>query len=216
MPKPHAEHPNLHVFDHPLIQHKLSYVRDRDTSFRAFRALVNQIAGLMVFEVTRTFPHEEVHIETPLEATTGTRIRGKITICPILRAGLGMSMGVSEIMPEARIGHIGLFRDEETLRPVEYLNKLPADLNAGPVILIDPMLATGGSASAAVNMIKQRGAEDIRMICLVAAPEGVSRMAREHPGMPVYAAALDRCLDDRGYIRPGLGDAGDRLFGTDS
>lgn len=216
MPRLHPDFPNLHVFDHPLIQHKLTYVRDRETSFRAFRALVNQIAGLMVFEVTRTFPHERVDVETPLEGTTGMRIRGKITICPILRAGLGMASGVSEIMPEARVGHIGLVRDEESLEPIEYLNRLPSDLDAGPVILIDPMLATGGSASAAVSMTRRRGAKDIRMICLVAAPEGVARMLNDHPTVPVYTAALDRELDDRGYIRPGLGDAGDRLFGTDS
>ena len=215
MPWSHPDFPNLQMMDHPLIQDKLTWVRDRSTSFRAFRALVNQIAGLMVFEVTRTFPTEEVTVETPLEPAQGVRIRGKITICPILRAGLGMSGGVTEMIPEARVGHIGLFRDEESLKPVEYLNKLPSDLDAGPVILVDPMLATGGSASAAVDMIKARGATDIRMICLVASPEGVQRLLDDHPTVQIYAASLDRELDDRGYIRPGLGDAGDRLFGTE-
>ena len=214
MPNPAADHPNLMVFSHPLIHHKLSYAREADTSFRTFRALLNQIAGLMVFEVTRTFPVRDVQITTPLEGMNAQRIDAKITVCPVLRAGLGMTEGVLDIMPEARVGHIGLVRDEKTLQPVTYMSKLPRDLDAGPVILIDPMLATGGSASKAISLLKEAGAKDVRMICLVAAPEGVRKMHDDHPDVMVYAAALDRQLDENGYIRPGLGDAGDRVFGT--
>lgn len=211
---PHRDHANLVVFDHPLIQHKLTHVRDEATSFRAFRALLYQIAGLMVFEVTRSFPSRSVTVRTPLEEFVGTRIEAKITVVPVLRAGLGMADGVLDVMPEARVGHIGLFRDESSLQPVQYLSKLPNDLGAGPVILVDPMLATGGSASKAIAMLKAAGAKDIRMICLVAAPEGVRRLARDHQDVTIYAAALDRGLDEHGYILPGLGDAGDRLYGT--
>lgn len=214
MPPPHPAHRNLVVFDHPLIQHKLTHARDKDTGFRAFRALVYQIAGLMVYEVTRSFPSRPVEVQTPLERTVGTRVDRKITVVPVLRAGLGMAEGVLEMVPEARVGHIGLFRDEASLQPVQYLSKLPSDLDAGPVILIDPMLATGGSASKAIGMLKSEGARDIRMLCLVAAPEGVLRLARDHPELTIYAAALDRALDQHGFIMPGLGDAGDRLYGT--
>lgn len=214
MPERHPDYPNLIVFDHPLIQHKMAFVRDRNTGFRAFRALLNQIAGLMVYEVTRTFPTADLLVETPLESTTGKQIVGKITVCPILRAGLGMADGVLEIMPEARVGHLGLVRDEASLKPTAYLEKLPPDLNAGPVILIDPMLATGGSASAAISMLRQAGATDVRMIALVVAPAGVRRLAQDHPEVTIYTAALDRETNERGYILPGLGDAGDRLFGT--
>lgn len=210
----HPEHPNLTVLDHPLIQHKLTYVRDKDTGFRAFRALLNQIAGLMVYEVTRTFPYQSVPVETPLERSTGRQIIGQITVCPVLRAGLGMASGILDVMPEARVGHIGLARNEDTLEPVEYLNKLPPNLNDGPVILVDPMLATGGSAMAAADMLRRAGAEDLRMICLVAAPEGVQRMWKHDPKLTIYTAALDRGINEKGYILPGLGDAGDRLFGT--
>lgn len=214
MPERHPDYPNLIVFDHPLIQHKMAFVRDRNTGFRAFRALLNQIAGLMVYEVTRTFPTADLLVETPLESTTAKQIIGKITVCPVLRAGLGMADGVLEIMPEARVGHLGLVRDETSLKPTAYLEKLPADLNAGPVILIDPMLATGGSASAAITMLRQAGATDVRMIALVVAPAGVRRLAQDHPEVTIYTAALDRETNERGYILPGLGDAGDRLFGT--
>lgn len=210
----HPDHPNLIVLDHPLIQHKMTYLRDAETSFRAFRALLNQVAGLMVYEVTRTFPYHDVAVRTPLEEASGRRISGTITVCPVLRAGLGMASGILDIMPEARVGHIGLARDESTLRPVEYLNKLPRNLDAGPVILVDPMLATGGSAVAAIDMLRRAGARDLRMICLVAAPEGVRRLAAHDAALTIYTAALDRCIDAHGYIRPGLGDAGDRLFGT--
>jgi uracil phosphoribosyltransferase len=214
MPTTPPDFPNLHVFDHPLILHKLSHLRDKTTGFRAFRALTAQVAGLMTYEVTRTFPTQPQEIVTPLTTTTCRVITGKITIVPILRAGLGMAEGVLDIMPEARIGHLGLLRDERTLLPVHYLSKLPRNLADGPVILIDPMLATGGSAAAAVGMLRAAGARDIRMICLVAAPEGVRAMLEEHPDVPIYAAALDEGLDQRGFILPGLGDAGDRLFGT--
>lgn len=214
MPTPVPNHPNLIVFDHPLIQHKLTIVRDRDTGFRAFRSLLNQIAGLMVFEVTRTFPSERVEVTTPMERTMGTRISAKITVVPVLRAGLGMAEGVLELVPEARMGHIGLFRDETTRQPIQYLSKLPKDLDAGPVILVDPMLATGGSAGKAIGMLKAAGARDIRFLALVASPEGVTRLQHEHPDVMVYAAALDRGLNSDDFIMPGLGDAGDRLYGT--
>lgn len=214
MPTPHPQFPNLVVFDHPLIQHKLSLMRQKATSDRAFRALLIQIAGLMTFEVTRGFPVERVPIETPMEKMSGSRVSGKITICPVLRAGLSMAEGILELIPEARVGHLGMFRDEKTLQPVQYLLRLPKDLDAGPVILVDPMLATGGSASAAIRMLQENGAKDVRMICLVAAPEGVRRMHTDHPHLRIYAAALDRELNASGFILPGLGDAGDRLYGT--
>ncbi|MEM1424653.1 MAG: uracil phosphoribosyltransferase [Planctomycetota bacterium] len=214
MPLQHPEFDNLHVFDHPLMQHKVGQLRDVNTGFRAFRSIMSQVAGLMVYEVTRSFPSVEREIETPMETTTVRAIEARITIVPILRAGLGMSEGVLEIMPEARVGHLGLIRDETTLLPARYLSKLPTDLAAGPVVLIDPMLATGGSASAAVGMLRAAGARDLSMVCLVASPEGVAKMRDEHPDVRIYTAALDRELDGNGYIRPGLGDAGDRLFGT--
>lgn len=206
--------PNVVVFDHPLIQHKLTWLRDRSTGPRAFRALVAQIAGLMVYEVTRAFPHDPVEIQTPIESTTGSRLRGAITVVPVLRAGLGMAEGIMDIMPEARVGHLGMARDEHTLEPVAYLNRLPADLDAGPVILVDPMLATGGSAAAALAMLREAGAHDLRLMCLVAAPEGIDRVRQGEPEIVIYTAAIDRQLDRRGFIEPGLGDAGDRLYGT--
>ena len=214
MPTTPEAHPNLRLFDHPLIQHKLTHIRDRTTGFRAFRALMAQIGGLMVYEVTRTFRTEAVPVETPMERTECQFIRGQITVVPVLRAGLGMTDAILELMPEARVGHLGLFRNDRTLLPVQYLSKLPSNLADGPVILVDPMLATGGSAAAAAGMLRAAGARDIRMICLVACPEGARHMEREHPDIVIYAAALDRGLDGRGYILPGLGDAGDRLFGT--
>ncbi len=210
----HPEHPNLIVFDHPLIRHKLTWMRDEATSFRAFRALLEQIAGLMVYEVTRSFETVEVEVRTPMQRMRGWRVETPITVVPVLRAGLGMTGGILELMPEARVGHLGMARDEATLEPRAYLNKLPGDLDAGPVILVDPMLATGGSASAAMGMLREAGASDLRMICLVAAPEGVRRLAKDHPEVTVYTAGLDERLNEQGYILPGLGDAGDRLFGT--
>ncbi|MCA9280852.1 MAG: uracil phosphoribosyltransferase [Phycisphaeraceae bacterium] len=213
-PSPKTHYPNLVVFDHPLIQHKLTLMRDKTTGFMAFRSLMRQIAALMVFEVTRTFHAERIQVDTPLEQTTGSRINAQITVVPVLRAGLGMADAILEVMPEARVGHLGLARDEKTLKPISYLSKLPKHLNAGPVILVDPMLATGGSAVAALTMLREAGADDLRMIALVASPEGVTTLGEHHPDVKIYAAALDRGLDERGYIRPGLGDAGDRLYGT--
>lgn len=215
MPLTNPDYPNLRVFTHPLIQHKLTILRNADTTHRPFRALMAQIGGLMVFEVTRNFPTETLEIETPMETTDGVQLSGTITIVPVLRAGLGMAEGVLDLMPEARVGHIGLFRDEKTLEPTIYLSKLPSDLGEGPVVLIDPMLATGGSAGRAINLLRERGASDLRMLCLVASPEGVSRLLREHPDVTIYTAALDRGLDHNGFILPGLGDAGDRLYDTD-
>lgn len=214
MPTPVDGLPNVQVIDHPLIQHKLSYLRSVETGHRPFRALVAQIAGLMIFETTRSFPTVEIEIQTPLETTRCRRIARPITIVPVLRAGLAMAEGVLEVMPEARVGHIGLLRDEETLKPVTYLSKLPRDLAAGPALLLDPMLATGGSASRACQLLREAGAADIRMVCLVATPAGARRLGTDHPDIPVYTAALDRELDEHGFILPGLGDAGDRLYGT--
>jgi uracil phosphoribosyltransferase len=208
-------YPDVVIFDHPLIQHKLTYLRDASTSHRPFRALLYQIAGLMVYEFTRTFPTTSIPVQTPMEPTQGLRLAGKITVVPVLRAGLGMAEGILEMMPEARVGHLGMVRDEETLLPIAYLRRLPRDLNAGPVILVDPMIATGGSSSAAIATLRDAGAVDLRIICLVCAPEGIERLHRDHPGLPIYTAAIDRQLNSRGYILPGLGDAGDRLYGTE-
>jgi uracil phosphoribosyltransferase len=209
-----SDFPGVVVFDHPLIQHKLTYLRDKTVSHRPFRALLYQIAGLMVFEVTRSLPTETIEVETPMERTRGQRLKGSITVVPVLRSGLGMAEGILEMMPEARVGHLGLARNEETLQPALYLKKLPHDLASGPVLLVDPMLATGGSASAAVKILRQAGVRDLRMICLVASPEGIARMRREDPLLPIYTAAIDRQINEKGYILPGLGDAGDRMYGT--
>jgi uracil phosphoribosyltransferase len=211
----HPQHPNLQVVDHPLIRHKLSYLRARTTPTKEFKELVDEIAMLMAFEATRNLETEEVTVRTPLEDTAAQRIRGKkLVLVPILRAGLGMVEGVLSLMPGARVGHVGLYRDEETLQPVEYYFKVPPRPEGRDFLVLDPMLATGGSASAAVAGLKRRGARSIRFMCLVAAPEGVRRMETDHPEIPVLAAALDRELNENGYILPGLGDAGDRLFGT--
>lgn len=210
-----SDHPNLTVLDHPLIQHKLALLRDRNTPTRDFKQLVNEIGMLMVYEVTRDLPLEPVVVDTPLERTTGHRVAGKkLTLVPILRAGLGMVEGIAQLIPSARVGHIGLYRDHRTLQPVSYYFKVPSAEADRDFLILDPMLATGGSAAAAVQALKDTGATRIRLICLVAAPEGVDAMARAHPEVPVYTAALDRELNERGYILPGLGDAGDRLFGT--
>ncbi len=211
----HTHRHSIVIFDHPLIAHKMATIRNKDTGHRTFRAALSQIAGLMVYEVTRSLPTEPIDIQTPTQTTARcTILSGTITIVPVLRAGLGMIDGILEVMPEARVGHLGLARDEHTLEPHAYLNKLPADLDAGPVILVDPMLATGGSASAALTMLRQAGASDIRMLCLVAAPEGIDRIKADHPEVTLYAAALDERLNEKGYIMPGLGDAGDRMYGT--
>lgn len=207
--------PGVVVFDHPLIQHKLSYLRDKTVSHRPFRALLYQIAGLMVYEVTEGLPTRDAVVQTPIESMTCQRLAASVTVVPVLRSGLGMAEGIMEMMPEARIGHLGLARDEHTLQPRVYLQRLPRDIAAGPVILVDPMLATGGSASAAAQILKNEGARDMRMICLVASPEGIVRMRRDHPDMTIYTAAVDRQLNDKGFICPGLGDAGDRMYGTE-
>jgi len=214
MGTPSTDFPGVVVFDHPLIQHKLTYLRDKTVSHRPFRALLYQIAGLMVFEVTRTLPTETIPVETPVERTQGKRLAGHVTVVPILRSGLGMAEGILEMMPEARVGHLGLVRDEETLKPRVYLQRLPKDLSAGPVFLVDPMLATGGSAAEAVAILRRSGARDLRMICLVAAPEGIRRIRHMDAEIPIYTAAIDRQLNEKGYILPGLGDAGDRMYGT--
>lgn len=207
--------PNLIVVEHPLIQHKIAKLRDRSTSKKAFRELVDEISTLMGYEATRDLPLEPVEIETPLERTLGYRVSGKkLTLVPILRAGLGMVEGLLRLMPSVRVGHIGLVRDPETLEAVDYYFKIPPDPEARDFIVLDPMLATGGSAVAAVDFLKREGASSIRLMCLVAAPEGVQRVLDAHPDVKVLTAALDRQLDENGYIRPGLGDAGDRLFGT--
>jgi uracil phosphoribosyltransferase len=211
----HPTLPNLTVIDHPLIQHKLSLLRDRRCSTRDFKQLVNEIAMLLMYEVTADLPTEPVEIETPLETTVGRMVSDKkLTLVPILRAGLGMVDGISQLLPTARVGHIGLARDEESLQPISYYAKLPADEGERDYFVLDPMLATGGSATAAVTTLKTAGARRIRFLCLVAAPEGVRRMLDGHPDVPIFAAALDRGLNHRGFILPGLGDAGDRLFGT--
>ena len=206
---------NLTVLDHPLIRHKLTILRDRRTSTRDFKQLVNEIAVLMAYEVTKDLPLEPVEIETPLERMSGVQLAGKkLTLVPILRAGLGMVEGIAELIPSARVGHIGLYRDHETLSPVDYYFKIPADEMERDFFVLDPMLATGGSAVAALTALRRAGARRLRFLCLVAAPEGVGAMLAAHPDVPVYAAALDRQLNEQGYILPGLGDAGDRLFGT--
>jgi uracil phosphoribosyltransferase len=212
---PHPTLPNLTVLDHPLIQHKLTLLRDRATSTRDFKQLVSEIAMLMAYEVTKDLPTEPVEIDTPLEHMTGRMISDKkLTLVPILRAGLGMVDGVAQLVPTARVGHIGVSRDETSLEAVRYYAKLPGNERERDYFVLDPMLATGGSATAAVTTLKTAGARRIRFLCIVAAPEGVRRMLDGHPDVPVFAASLDRALNEHGFIVPGLGDAGDRLFGT--
>ena len=209
------ELPGVIVVDHPLVQHKLALLRDARTPKKIFKELVDEIAMLMAYEATKELPLEPVPVQTPLEQTTGHRVAGKkLTLVPILRAGLGMVEGILRLVPAARVGHIGLYRDHDTLEPVDYYFKVPGDAAERDFFLLDPMLATGGSAAAAVSSLKRAGATRIRFLCLVAAPEGVRRLAAAHPDVPVYAASLDRGLNELGYILPGLGDAGDRLFGT--
>ena len=215
MPTSPRTFPTLNIVDHPLVRHKITLLRDRATPTKQFKELVDEIAMLMAYEATRDLALEPVPVDTPLETTSGWSVRGKkLTLVPILRAGLGMVEGILRLMPSARVGHIGLYRDHETLEPVDYYFKVPGDVGARDFLLLDPMLATGGSAAAAVSSLKRAGATRIRFLCLVAAPEGVERLAREHPDVPILTAALDRELNAHGYILPGLGDAGDRLFGT--
>jgi uracil phosphoribosyltransferase len=200
---------------HPLVQHKLGLLRDVTTTTQMFRQLVNELTLLLTYEATKDLADEEIEIETPLERTVARRITGKkVAVCPILRAGVGMLDAVLSLVPGARVGFIGLFRDEETLEPVEYYVKLPGDIADRDVILLDPMLATGNSTAAAIETVKRVGATSVRLIALIAAPEGVDRVHREHPEVPIVVASVDRCLNDQGYILPGLGDAGDRLYGT--
>ena len=205
----------LHVFDHPLIQHKLSILRDKNTSVKEFRELVGEIAMLMCYEATRDLPLEEVEIETPVAKATVKRLAGKkLAIVPILRAGLGMVDGMVAMIPSCKVGHIGLYRDPETLEPVEYYCKLPPDITERDVIVVDPMFATGGSAAAACTFLKQHGCRHIKLMCIIGAPPAWEKMQKEHPDVVVYVAAMDPVLNDHGYIVPGLGDAGDRIFGT--
>ena len=206
--------PSLTVIDHPLIRHKVALLRDARTTSRDFKQLVGEIAALMTYEVTRDLATESVEVVTPLETTSGEQIARKIALVPILRAGLGMVEGIVQLIPNARVGHFGLYRDHQTLQPVSYYFKVPTPAGDHRFFLLDPMLATGGSAIAAADELKKAGARDISFICLVAAPQGVAAFTAAHADIPVYAAAYDRELNSLGYILPGLGDAGDRLFGT--
>mgnify|MGYP001167480586 CR=1 FL=1 len=205
----------VHVMDHPLIQHKLTYLRDIKTGAKEFRELAKEMSTLIAYEATRDIPLEDIEIETPICKTTGKIIAGrKVGIVPILRAGLGMVDGFLTLIPAAKVGHIGLYRDPETLEPVEYYCKMPADVTERDLIVVDPMLATGGSAIAAIGFIKDRGVQNIKLCCLIAAPEGIEAVTKAHPDVDIYVAAVDEKLNDHAYIVPGLGDAGDRLFGT--
>ena len=206
---------NVFIFDHPLIQHKLTIMRMKETGTKDFRELLEEISMLMAYEITRDFPLKEVEIETPICKCKEKMLAGKkVGVVPILRAGLGMLNGVVNMIPAARVGHVGMYRDPKTLKPVEYYCKLPGDVAERTLIVVDPMLATGGSSSAALSLLKEKGAKHIILMCLVAAPEGVRVINHDHPDVPLYVAAIDEKLNDKGYIVPGLGDAGDRIFGT--
>ncbi|MDP9173532.1 MAG: uracil phosphoribosyltransferase [Planctomycetota bacterium] len=205
---------NVIIIDHPVVQTKLTELRDFTSDHRRFRALLDEIASLMIYEVTRDWPTMARPVQTPMERTTGRVLARRVTLVPILRAGLGMAEGVLRILPDARLGHLGVYRDETTLEPVSYYQKLPPDIASTEVLLIDPMLATGGSALAAVQFLKKAGVNSMRFVCLVAAPEGIAALHRQHPEIPIFCAAVDRQLNDKGFILPGLGDAGDRIFGT--
>jgi uracil phosphoribosyltransferase len=205
---------NVFLIDHPVIQTKLTELRDYMADHTEFRTLLDEIAMLMTYEVTRDWPTQVKPVQTPLEKTTGRVLARRVTLVPILRAGLGMADGVLKILPDARMGHLGVRRDESTLEPIAYYQKLPPDIGDTEVLLIDPMLATGGSAIAAVSFLKNAGVQNMKFVCLVAAPEGVDALHKQHPEVPIYCAAIDRQLNEKGYILPGLGDAGDRIFGT--
>ncbi|MGI6751587.1 MAG: uracil phosphoribosyltransferase [Anaerovoracaceae bacterium] len=205
----------VYVFDHPLIQHKLALLRNKRTPTKDFRELVKEVSMLMAYEATRTLPLHEVEIETPLRKTTALVLKGEdIAIIPILRAGLGMVEGIQNLIPNSKVGHIGLFRDPETKLPIEYYCKLPSDMEKRQIILLDPMLATGGTASAAIQMMKDKGAKHIIFMCIIAAPEGIAVVQTAHPDVDIFIAAKDQCLNENAFIIPGLGDAGDRLYGT--
>ena len=205
----------LHIIDHPLIQHKLTIMRDKSTGTKYFRELLNEISLLMGYEITRDLPLQDIEIETPITKMTGKAIAGKtLAIVPVLRAGLGMVDGLIDLVPVAKVGHIGLYRDPDTHEPVEYYCKLPSDIDKRIVIITDPMLATGGSASDAIAKLKARGCTNIKLMCLVGAPEGVARVQEDHPDVDIYIVGLDEGLNEHSYIVPGLGDAGDRIFGT--
>ena len=208
-------HPRVHRVDHPLVQHKLTLMRDKNRSTQGFRRLLNEIGMLLAYEVTRDLPIEMVEVETPLERTTVQRIAGKkVAVCPVLRAGVGMLDGVLSLVSSARVGFIGMYRDEETLEPVQYYSKLPTDLADRDAIVLDPMLATGHSSAAAITAVKEAGAQSVTFVCIVAAPPGVEHVHEQHPDVHIVCAAVDRGLNERGFIIPGLGDAGDRLYGT--
>ncbi len=206
---------NVHIMDHPLIKHKIGIIRRVETGTKDFRQSVSEIASLICYEATRNLPLRDVEIETPICKTVSKELKGrKLAVIPILRAGLGMVDGVLQLIPAAKIGHIGLYRDPETLEPVEYYCKLPSDCDEREVFVVDPMLATGGSSSAAVKMLKEKGCKHIHFMCIIAAPEGIERMQKDHPDVDIFVGELDERLNDHGYIVPGLGDAGDRIFGT--
>ena len=206
---------DLHVLDHPLLQHKLSVIRDKNTTVKEFREIISEMASLMCYEATRDLPLTEVEVETPIAVARVKKLAGKkLAVVPVLRAGLGMVDGILQLIPGAKVGHIGLYRDPETHEPVEYYCKMPNDIAEREVLVLDPMLATGGSASAAISFIKSYGCGHIRLMNIIAAPEGVARVRGDHPDVDIYVAAVDDCLNDHAYIVPGLGDAGDRIFGT--
>ena len=209
------EYKNVHILDHPLIRHKLAIIRSKDTTTKQFREIIGELATLMAYESFKDVPTEEITVETPLEVTKQTVVKeNSIAIVPILRAGLGMVDGILSLFPAAKVGHIGLYRNEETLQPEEYYCKLPVGIDQKVVMVVDPMLATGGSACDAIMMLKKRGCKNIKLMSIIAAPEGVTKVAETHPDVEVYVSTLDRCLNEHGYILPGLGDAGDRIFGT--
>lgn len=206
---------NVHILDHPLIRHKLAIIRNKDTDTKQFREIISELATLMAYESFKDVPTQQIEVETPLEKTTQTIVKeNSIAIVPILRAGLGMVDGILSLFPAAKVGHIGLYRNEETLEPQEYYCKLPTNIENKVVMVVDPMLATGGSACDAVKMLKKRGCKKIKLMSIIAAPEGVEKIANEHPDVEIFVSTLDRCLNEHGYILPGLGDAGDRIFGT--
>lgn len=204
----------LNLLKHPLLTHKLTHLRRKDTETREFRETLEEIAGLMAYEITRDLPVKEITVETPMGSCTTQELAKDIVLIPVLRAGLGMVNGISALIPSARVGHIGIFRDHDTLEPKTYYSKFPENISEAVVMVLDPMLATGGSASAAISFLKDHGARNIRLVCIIGAPEGVQRITGDHPDVQIYLAGLDEKLNDIGYIVPGLGDAGDRLFGT--